>query len=116
MTRSGSSEAHLIAARDFHDLNATNGIVNVSSLSALPNSWVLKIEGTDTLFGGTAFSGDLDGDDRPELIIGVYAASDTTAKAAYVISAVELAIADTLDDAQDRSIALDSVAERWASD
>ena len=27
VTRSGSSEAHLIAARDFHDLNATNGIV-----------------------------------------------------------------------------------------
>ena len=116
VTRSGSSEAHLIAAKDFHELDATNGNVDVSSLSALSNSWILKIEGSDTLFDGTASSVDLDGDDRPELIIGVYAASDTTAKAAYVISAVELAIADTLDDAQDRSIALDSVAERWASD
>ena len=116
VTRSGSSEAHLIAAKDFHELDATNGNVDVSSLSALPNSWVLKIEGTDALFDGAASMDDLDGDDRPELIIGVYAASDATAESAYVISAVELAIADTLDGAQDRSIALDSVAERWASD
>ena len=116
VTRSGSSEAHVIAAKDFHELDATNGNVNVSSLSALSNSWILKIEGSDTLFDGTASSVDLDGDDRPELIIGVYAASDTTAKAAYVISAVELAIADTLDDTQDRSIVLDAIAKRWASD
>ena len=116
VTRSGSSEAHLITARDFGALTATNGVVNVTSISSLPNSWVLTFEGSDTLFDGTAFSGDLDGDDRPEVVIGVYAANDATAKAAYAISTAELAVADTLDDAQDRSIALDSVSERWTSD
>ena len=114
--RSGASTAHLITAKDFAALDATNGIVNVTGISELPNSWVLKIEGTDAQFDGTASAGDFDGDDRPELIIGIRDASDTTDKSAYVFSAVEMAVADSLDDTQDRSIALDSIAERWTSD
>ena len=116
LTRSDSSEAHLIAARDFGALDATNGIVRVAGISSLPNSWVFELAGTDISFAGTAFAGDLDGDGLPELVIGVRDASDTSALAAYVISTAELAVADTLDDAQDRSIALDTVSERWAGD
>ena len=116
LVRHGSSTAHLITSNDFGALNATSGVVNVTNISSLPNSWVFELEGTANSFSGTAFSGDLDGDDRPELVFGVLDANDATAHAAYVISATELIVADTLDDTQDRSITLDSLAERWSSD
>ena len=116
ITRNGASTAHLVTARDFGSLDATDGIVNATGISRLPNSWVLKIQGADARFDGTASAGDLDGDDRPELIVGIRDATDTTDRSAYVFSAVELAVADSLDDTQDRSIALDSVARRWTGD
>ena len=116
LVRSDSSKAHLITAKDFGTMTATNGIVSLTDTMSLPNSWILALEGSDTLFSGTGFSGDLDGYYGPELVIGVRAVSDASAEAAYVISAAEFAVADTLDNAQDRSIALDSVFERWRSD
>ena len=109
VVRRGSSFAHLIAAKDFGALDAANGIVNVSGISPLPNSWVLEIEGTEALFDGTAFSADLNGDGRPELIVGTHASGNATSRSAYVISSAQLATADSLDGVPDRSITLDSI-------
>ena len=109
VVRSGSTLAHLIAAKDFGALEAANGIVEVSGISSLPNSWVLEIEGTEALFDGTASSADLNGDGRPELILGIHASGNVTSRSAYVISSAQLATADFLDGARDRSITLDSI-------
>ncbi|MYJ54496.1 MAG: hypothetical protein F4090_06295, partial [Nitrospira sp. SB0672_bin_25] len=116
LVRSGSSKAHLITAKDYGALPVTNGVVNLTDITALPNSWVLAFERSDTLFSGTGFSGELDGSRGPELVVGVQAANDASAQGAYVISAAEFTVADTLDGAEDRSIALDTVSERWRSD
>ena len=116
LVRGGSSKAHLIIAKDLGSLTATNGVVSLTDLNSLPNSWILTLEGSDWLFSGTGFSGELDGSRGPELVVGVQAANDASTQAAYVISATEFAVADTLDDAEDQSIALDTISERWRSD
>ena len=116
LLRGGSDKAHLITAKDFEALTAIDGVVNVTDITSLPNSWVLAFEQSDMLFSGAGFSGDLDGDHGPELVVGVRAANDASTVSAYVVSAAEFAVADTLDGAQDRSIALDTVSERWISD
>ena len=113
IVRNGSAKAHLIVAKDFGALDETNGMVDVSRISSLPNSWVLELKGADTLFDGTASSGDLDGDGWPELILGTYAPGDAASRSAYVVSTAELAAADRLDGASDRSLALHSIAESW---
>ncbi len=111
IVRSGSSKAQLIAAKDLSALDKTNGIVNVSRISSLPNSWVLDLTGADALFDGIASSGDLNGDGRPELVLGIYSSSNAASKSAYIVSTAQLAEADRLDGASDRSLALSMIAE-----
>ena len=113
VTRDGSSVAHLIASRDFALLQASNGVVNVAGLAAPANSWILRTGGVSVLFDGTASSGDLDGDGAPELILGTKNPSGAANTSAYLISTAELAVADGLDGATERSIALDTLARRW---
>ena len=116
LVRSDSSAAHLIAASDFPALASADGVVDVSGIPPLPNSWTIRLEGSGLSFDGTASSGDLDGDGRPELILGTHASGNVTSRFAYVISSAQLATADALDGARDRSIALDSIPTldpRW---
>ena len=108
---SGSPTAYLIAARDLDELGATDGVVDVSAeITALPNSWILQIAAANGFFDGTASRADLSGDGYPELVITTYAKENASSKATYVVSTAELAIADALDGASDRSISLDSLA------
>ena len=109
LVRSDSSAAHLIAASDFPALASADGVVDVSGIPPLPNSWTIRLEGSGLSFDGTASSADLNGDGRPELILGTHASGNMTSRFAYVISSAQLATADALDGAPDRSITLDSI-------
>ena len=108
--RNGSSTAHLIAAKDFGKLDTAGGWIDVADLPPLPNSWVLRIAAIDTLFDGAASYADLNGDGRPELIINACASDNVSSRSAYVISTAELAAADALDGATDRTLTLDALA------
>ena len=69
--------------------------------------------GTDRIGAGLAASGDLDGDDRPELLLG--APGHDRNGAAYVVSSRDLASADEADGASDGSIAVVNVARQGHS-
>lgn len=109
--RRDSSSAHLIAASDLAALATGDGVVDVSAVAALPDSWTLRLDKSGLSFDGTASSGDLDGDGRPELILGAQVPKDAASRITYVISSAQLADADRLDGAQNRSISLDSVTK-----
>ena len=106
LVRSGSSSAQLIAASDLPTLASADGVVDVSQISPTTNSWTIRLEGTGLSFDGTAASGDLDGDGRPDLILGAHVTGDAASRSTYILSSAQLALADRRDGAQDRTIHL----------
>lgn len=112
IVRSGSSTAHLISAKDLGEIEDDRGLVDVDDLPSLPNSWVIQIAAADGVFSGVASHADLNGDGRPEIVIGTFVPDNATSRSAYVVSTAAIAIADTLDGSTDRTLTLDFIAKR----
>lgn len=110
LLHSGSSAAHLIAASDLAAVASADGVIDVAGISPPRNSWTIRLDGSGLSFDGTASSGDLDGDGRPELILSAKADYSPALTVTYVISTAHLAVADELDGATDRSVSLDALA------
>lgn len=77
---------------------------SLASLKFVPES------GTDRLGFSLAYAGDVDGDDRPELLLGAPVHGDDGA--VYLISSRDRAAADAADGARDGEIALGHVASQ----
>ena len=116
-----NSVAYLVAGADLAAADAADGstdrIVNLADIAAQPKSWKFVGEDSDDQAGhSVASAGDINGDGRPEVLIGAPlhdAANElSTAGAVYVISAADLAAADAADGDADGVIDLGNIAAR----
>ena len=105
LSRRYSPSSYLISGRDLDE-------------PARRNSWEFRFREPELQFNGAVFAGDLTGDGRPELVFGalVRRRNSSSEELAYILSVDELPAADMVDLARDRTIYLDQIAERWASD
>ena len=115
---------YLVSSADLTAADAADGvmdsIVNLGRVSAQPGSWKL-IEENDYDYAGTSVAalGDLDGDGRPEVVIGSpgYDVRDgettrSNAGAVHIAASGDLAAADAVDGSTDGGIDLENVASQ----
>ena len=119
-----SSAAYLVASAGLAAADAADGAadrsITLASVADRAGSWRFSGEaGGDRAGHSVAPAGDLDGDGRPEFIIGApaHGADGATAGtgAAYVVSAADLAAADAADGASDGAVSLANIAARTRS-
>ena len=104
-----------LAAADAADGDDTDGSIGVDTLVSEPGNWQLTGQARgDAAGAAVAFVPDIDGDGKPEALIGAsHRVEDGRAEAgaAYLVSSGGLGDADAADGNADRSIALGRVAE-----
>ena len=104
---------YLVAAAELAALDAADGrtdrAIGLGHVTAGANSWKLVGDAAYDSVGRSVFtSGDLDGDDLTDLLVG--ASGEAGKGAAYLVSGADLAAADAADGVSDHVIQLDRVS------
>ena len=102
---------YLIATQDLPAADAadgtTDGVIDIGSIAAQPNSW--KLAGTGQLFGNglsLISVGDVDGDGVPDVMIGT---AQSTAGAVFLVTAETLGRLDAADSSADGVVGFDAI-------
>ena len=119
-----NSAAYLVGGADLAAADAADGTIDraldLSAVAAQPGSWRFIGEGGGDGAGHSmASAGDIDGDGRPELLIGAPSHGATPDRprtgAAYLLSAAQLAAADAADGETDGTVELAHAAAQQNS-
>ena len=119
--QSGAGTVYLISSEDFGAADTADGTkdrtIHLEHVAAQPGSWQLHgASAGDNAGESVAFGGDLDGDGKPDLVIGApaYDADETRVDTGtvYLVSSGDLAAADLADGEQDGVIDLANVAQQ----
>ena len=110
----GEADAWLVSGRDLDGLAGTSAL-DLETAALPAHSWRLRFETGQLAFRDEAYSADIDGDGRPELVLQAQAAG-SGAHTSYILATAELPVLDSLDGKTDHVIHLDSIANRRPAD
>ena len=107
-------ETHLIATSDLPDADTVDGdedrVIYLGNVAGLADSWTIRGRGRSAgAVVGPTTMGDMDGDGRPELLIG--GARDEDA-AGYLVASRDWSLADRADGREDGIVGLHSIFPR----
>ena len=119
-TNEWRSAVYLLAAAALDAADSADGeadrIVQSEHIAAQSGSWKLFSEqGWDDFGSSVAAAGDIDGDGKPEVLVGARAARSSVVGAAYLISTADLLTADQADGTTDGVVSAANIATQTNS-